>query len=449
MPPGRLLGTSTPDPYYRFNQLQGLGNAFAIAAQKMDERRARKQQREQQELERFFEAATRMPELAETWGADLKRRLGATNPEVVPIVDALAQRRQRAKEAEQAVSAYDQQLQGLEQGYQAKTAALSQMSDTLPGTPYPNIDKVIQGGEVAQLNPSLFPVMAAQNLPPTQRRAAQVALKAQGVEMPSQFSPFDDLPAEAKGLLAGQMGLLQGEPLQAIRYGAGFEQTPAAKEYQQFAIEDREDRQAAQVEDRGADVQSAIEKEATRHAHRMQEIAASKRARAAGGGRTGSREEEDEGFYPEDVEDDSVEPRRTGAAKNRTLSTEIQEMTKTAVEAYDADFKTEMEGLGTTREKGKKKQEFLKERGRRPSQAPPAMARAMEREIRRLTEDGTLTTRDEVDQAALAMASLYAAATSKGLTPSQALAVALGKEPLQRKSQLQASPPGALQWPKR
>lgn len=431
MPPGRLLGTSTPDPYYRFNQLQSLGNAFAIAAQKMEERRAKKQLREQQELERFFEAATRMPELADTWGQDLKRRLGSSNPEVVPIVDALAQRRQRAREAEQAVSAYDQQLQSLEQGYQQKTAAVSQMPDTLPGTPYPNLDKVIQGGEVAQVNPALFPTMAAQNLPPTQRRAAQVALKAQGIELPSQFSPFDDLPAEAKGLLAGQMGLLKGEPLQALRYGAGFEQTPAAKEYQQFAIDDREDRQAAQVEDRNEDARIAVEREAARHANRIQEIAASKRGRAAGGGR--ERVEEDPG---------SPLPAPEKPSKRKQLYAEISDLTKDAVAAYDADFRAAMSG--ETLNKGKAKEAFLRERGRRPSQAPPAMARAMEREIRRLTEDGTLTTRDEVDQAALAMASLYAAATSKGMSPTQALAVALGREPLQRKSQLQAPPPGAL-----
>ncbi len=436
MPPGRLLGTSPTDPYYRFNQLQGLGNAFAIAAQKMDERKAKKQQREQQELERFFEAATRMPELADTWGQDIKRRMGATNPEVVPIVDALSQRRKRAQEAEQAVQAYDQQLQGLEQGYQAKTSALSQMPDTFPGTPYPNLDKVIQQGEVAQVNPSLFPVMAAQNLPPTQRRAAQVALKAQGVELPSQFSPFDDLPGEAKGLLAGQMGLLQGEPLQALRYGAGLEQTPAAEAYQEFAIDDREDRQQAQVEDRDEDARIAVDKEAARHANRIQEIRLSGSLRGRGG--AARKEEEDP---------NSPLPAPEKPSKRKQLSAEISEMTKDAVTAYDADFRATMSG--ETFNKGKAKEAFLKERGKRPQVAPPAIARQMEAEIRRLTEDGTLTTRDEVDQAALAMASLYAAATSKGMSPSRALAVALGREPLKRESQLQAPPAGALVWPKR
>jgi hypothetical protein len=436
MPPGRLLGTSPTDPYYRFNQLQGLGNAFAIAAQKMDERKARKQQREQQELERFFEAATRMPELADTWGQDIKRRMGATNPEVVPIVDALAQRRKRAQEAEQAVVAYDQQLQDLEQGYQQKTAGISQMPDTFPGTPYPNLDKVIQQGEVAQVNPSLFPVMAAQNLPPTQRRAAQVALKAQGVELPSQFSPFDDLPAESKGLLAGQMGLLQGEPLQALRYGAGFEQTPAAEAYQEFAIDDREDRQQAQVEDRNEDARIAVDKEAARHANRIQEIRLSGSLRGRGG--AARKAEEDP---------NSPLPAPEKPSKRKQLSAEISEMTKDAVTAYDADFRATMSG--ETLNKGKAKEAFLRERGKRPQVAPPAIARQMEAEIRRLTEDGTLTTRDEVDQAALAMASLYAAATSKGMSPSQALAVALGREPLKRESQLQAPPQGALVWPRR
>lgn len=441
MPPGQLLGTSTPDPYYRMNQLQQLGGVFAIVRAKMEERKAKKEREQLEELNRFFGAASKMPELAETWGQDLKRRYGQQSPEVTAVVDAFAQRRQRAQEAEAAASAYDQQLQALEQGYQQKQAAAAAQPDTLPGTPYPNLDKVIAQGEVDQVNPALLSAIAAQNLPPAQRRAAQVALKAQGIEMPSQFSPFDDLPAEAKGLLAGQMGLLKGEPLQALRYGAGFEQTPAAKGYQQFQAEDREDRQAALTEDRGEDARIAVEKEATRHAHRIREISLSGSFR--GRGRAGSREEEDEGFYPEDVEDDNVEPRRVGAAKGKTLATEISEMSKTAVEAYDADFKSAMEGVDGLK-KGKAKADFLKERGKRPQPAPPAMARAMEREIRRLASEGQLTTRDEIDQAALAMASLYAAATSKGMSPSQALRVALGQEPLKRESQLQAPPPGAL-----
>lgn len=413
----------------------------------MQERKAKKERDKQDELERFFNAATHMPELADTWGADLKRRYGASSPEIIPIVDALAQRQQRARDAQGAVNAYDQQLDSMERSYQSKSAAVGQMPDTYPDTPYPNLDKVIAQGELDQLNPSLFPVMAAQQLPSAQRRAAQVALKAQGVELPGQFSPFDDLPAESKGLLAGQMGLLSGEPLDALRYGAGFEQTPAARGYQQFVAEDREDRQASDEARAAASNQSLIEKEAARHANRMAEIAANKRRGSAGGGggsrAAGSREQEDDGFYPDDVPDDDVEPRRVGAAKGRTLSTEITELTKDAVGAYDADFKMEMEGLDT-RAKGKRKAEFLKDRGRRPQTAPPAHARAMEREIRRLVDSGQLTSRDEVDQAAMAMAALYAAATSKGFSPSEALAVALGKQPLKRQSQLQSPPAGAL-----
>jgi hypothetical protein len=449
MPPGRLLGTTTADPYYRQNQLQQLGQVFGLVAQKMDQRREKKALRDQAELERFFAATAKMPELAETWGQDLKRRMGTSNPEVIPIVDAFAQRRQRQRESEEAVQAYDAQLQGMEQTYQQKSSAAANLPDTLPGTPYPNLDKVVAQGEVQQMQPAMFPLLAAQNLPPAQRRAAQVAMKASGQQMPEAFDPFADLPGEAKGLLAGQMGLLQGEPLQALRYGAGFEQTPATQAYQEFQVEDREDRQAAQVEDRTADARVAIEKEATRHANRITEITTAGRYKGrSGGGRAGSREDEDEGFYPEDVEDDGVEPKRAGSDKRKTLSTEIVDMSKAAVEAYDQDFKVGMEGLDS-REKARVKGTFLKERGKRPQVVNPVHARAMEREIRRLVDEKVISTRDEVDQASLAMTSLYTAATSKGMTPTQALAVALGQAPLERKSQLQAPPAGALAWPPR
>jgi hypothetical protein len=431
MPPGRLLGTTTADPYYRQNQLQQLGQVFGLVAQKMDQRREKKALRDQAELERFFAATAKMPELAETWGQDLKRRLGTSNPEVVPIVDAFAQRRQRQRESEEAVQAYDTQLQGLEQSYQQKSSAAGNMPDTLPGTPYPNLDKVIAQGEVQQMQPAMFPLLAAQNLPPAQRRAAQVAMKASGQQMPEAFDPFADLPGEAKGLLAGQMGLLQGEPLQALRYGAGFEQTPATQAYQDFQVEDREDRQAAQVEDREADARVAIEKEATRHANRLTEIANSRRVRTAGGGGGGDDEEEDEtGLLPEEK-----------PSKRKPIYQEISAMSKDAVEAYDADMKAAVQGAPNP---GKAKQAYLQERGKRPQTIPPPIARQMESYIKRLHDEGQLTTRDEVDQAALAMTSLYTAATSKGMTPTQALAVALGQAPLERKSQLQAPPPGAL-----
>jgi hypothetical protein len=434
MPPGRLLGTTTADPYYRQNQLQQLGQVFGLVAQKMDQRREKKALRDQAELERFFAATAKMPELAETWGQDIKRRLGTSNPEVIPIVDAFAQRRQRQRESEEAVQAYDAQLQGLEQSYRQKSSAAANLPDTLPGTPYPNLDKVIAQGEVDQINPALLPLTAAQNLSPTQRRAAQVAMKAMGQEMPEQFDPFADLPGEAKGLLAGQMGLLQGEPLQALRYGAGFEQTPAAQAYQDFQVEDREDRQAAQVEDRTADARAAIEKEATRPAHRLTEIGASKRAKAAGG-RGREEEADDTGLIPEEK-----------PAKRKPIYQEISAMSKDAVEAYDADMKAAVQGAPNP---GKAKQAYLQERGKRPQTIPPPIARQMESYIKRLHDEGQLTTRDEVDQAALAMTSLYTAATSKGMTPTQALAVALGQAPLERRSQLQAPPPGALAWPPR
>jgi hypothetical protein len=285
---------SYSDPNYRQDQVAQLGAVLARLGQRVREAKERKRQEEQQSLDFFLRASQQYPEIATSaYAAQMRDKWGKSNPEVVAVLDVLAQREGLRKTSEGAYEKYLRTLGETEAAYDQKEA-LAQGPDTLfaPLTGWgmpmqlPNLPALEARQAIEQIPRGALPLAAAQKLTPRERAAARAEAKRRGDPMASEFDPFQDLDAKAKGVLAGQMGLIEGDTARATRYIAELESSQADVEYRDWAAEQAETKagrdEAGQEFSRAERLEKqrhAIEQEGRRHANRMKEIAANKASR--------------------------------------------------------------------------------------------------------------------------------------------------------------------------
>jgi hypothetical protein len=423
------------------------GQALRMFVDSLHQRRAEKEARDQQEIASAFEAIQSMPELADTLGADLARRHGQKHPEIGPILAAIRDRYRLQQEVPAAGKRFEDLWGQKEADYAAQNERVARMPDTLeapaPFDPFaigpllqapqhapllgaanptiqlPNPDKAAAQRALSQVRPELFPRDAWQGLTPHERLAALPYLKNKGYQLPEQtlFDPFGHLSEKSRGMLAVEEGLIPAESktAQIIRGEGGLELTPEEKAKQDFEVQERMGREAAQKTQR--EEIDRLAKERLRFADDLR--AAADRRNLAGQkelidyrtSKRPTRDKEDAGVPWKAVVSDS----------------------KAAVDDWDERHKTALSGLEGS-ERKKAEDAFLKANGRRPTAIGEVAARRIARTVRERKLTGA-----DADEAIVSMSSAYMVERAKGTPDAAAIKKAVGTVP---QPQVKPPPPG-------
>jgi hypothetical protein len=370
-----VLGTAPSDPnFYSRKAAQG-AETLQMIVSAMKEKEERKRQQEMAEINRFFTMAQDMPELADTWGADIAKKYGEKYPGVAPTVQAYQQRGQLAGQVKKAGESWMQAMQDLEAGYAARQTAFSELPDTIdmPGAmgpvPAPNPHKVAMEQEIAAANPAMFPLMAMQKLKPMDRMRAKVWAKSQGIELPSDPDLFgDDLTADQKAVLLTQMGWLTGESAEAARVAAQLKLSKPDQEKQTFSKNEREARERHDVAERKAREQATEEQtKLTDRLTRERQAIETRDQKGVALYKSGLRVDEDE----------DGEGRKSSAITSKG----VLEDANAPVKDYDARMKAAAQDAAAGSSSGKEKaraaarKKFIEENGPRPVVIPETHAR--------------------------------------------------------------------------
>jgi hypothetical protein len=416
-----LLGTTTSDPDFYSRKIGALGDTMRGFIGVMEQRKAKKQEKQKQEIETFLAAASANPELASTWGQDLKTRLGKDNPELAPLVDLLANRHQKLAEVDQAGQAWTGGWDKIDQDYRAKQAAAQAMPDQMAiPNPFggifaeiPNPQKQTAQQELAARDPQQFGLEALGQLTPSQRLAAQVWAKSKGYEMPkapSQFDPYgDDLPEWARMGYAVQQGKVGGELADAWRYDRELQSSPADQEYRQFqentaTVKDKNERERlTQQHNQNLEKLTETERLAKLRQERhfsgmagLENLRASNNPRAAAAA-------------PSDI-----------GGKGGINWKSFQAEHKAVVEDFDSRRRTHLGLEADATKKDRANEEFVKNNGRRPAPLTESYARRMQKTLKEKVAAGEVSEADATAEMSR-MVQEWTSLTSHGATPEAAI----------------------------
>lgn len=414
-----VLGTSV-DPNWERNKIQQTGEALSMVLNRLDQRREQKKAEELQEIDRFFKAAQAAPEVATTWGNQIKSKYGAKHPGVSEMVDVLQKRYDMAdqvrKQQEAGKNAWMTNWNTLNQGYQQQTAETAALPDQAPqvgaqmpgsgfGPPGIGALPVFGGNEykeeaqraLKKVDPRYFSRKALEQLPPELQVAAADYLKSgTSFEPPTPmtiFDPYKNLPQEQQALYAGQEGFTSPESYQASRVKLGLEQSPSRKAFEKFSVEEREDRQTYETESREDDQawrDSDREKRNTQMRSRLSYQDSLSRARES------RRFANEKGLI-----DHRASKNGDGGAAVSWDS--LVSDSKQAQKDWDVRLKQAVQGLDGTA-KTKAKIQFMQQNGQRPKPLLETQARRMARELNTAVTEGSLSI-DEAEDEALDMTS--------------------------------------------
>ncbi len=235
---------------------------FADAARRRKERRA---EQDAEELDRFFKTITTVPELANSpYATEMIRKYGAVRPELAPLVEVIRKREQIAQETPRAGEHWLTRQGALERQYAVDTSAFEQMPNTYPLLPgagpiggmapfdIPNPEKMKLGDRLSRVDPTQFPMEALRSLPPMERAKATIWAKTQGVPIPEDFNPWEDLPQDIRAAYAVDLGKLGPEAKEATLAKVGAKPSKAKIAEQEFKTGEREGRESQQVAEREA-----------------------------------------------------------------------------------------------------------------------------------------------------------------------------------------------------
>lgn len=447
-----VLGTAPTDPnFYSRKAAQGAETLqMIVAAVKAKEER--KRQLEMSEIDRFFKMAQEMPELADTWGADIAKKYGEKYPGVAPTVQAYQQRGQIAGQIKKAGESWMEAMQQLEAGHVARQTAFGELPDTIdmPGAlgpiQAPNPNKAAMQQEIAAVNPAMFPLMAMQKLKPIDRMRAKVWAKSQGIDLPSDPDLFgDDLTAQQKAVLLTQMGWLTGESAEAARNAASLRLSQADEEKQTFDKGEREARERHDTAERKAREQATEgQTKLTDRLARERQGIETRDQKSVAAYKAGLRvddDDEDGGGKRSVLDWKAVHDDANAGVKD--YDDRLKESTsKDSVEATLADYKARRSAAvgdlryGTDEYKKafadfKKKngpepnsatirQQFAKENGKRPAPIPETHARIITKKVRVAAKKAGYS--DEMQAMAVeGLVNNYRDLVAAGKTPAEAL----------------------------
>jgi hypothetical protein len=190
--------------------------------------------------------AAKYPEIAAAEGPAIKAKYGGKYPQLGPLVDVLSNKQKEAASILAAGDRFFAAQQEMESRYAADHQAVDALPDEVqvpmpsfaPGggvggmmIPFPNPDKVTRKAALDQVQPALFPLLAAQTLSPAERHRARLA----GAITQAEFDPFgDDMPVDQRSALAAALGWLTGDAATAARTGVELESSRADKDKRAF-----------------------------------------------------------------------------------------------------------------------------------------------------------------------------------------------------------------------
>lgn len=414
-----ILGTSVgggQDFYAR--KAEQFANTLSMFQAARQDREQKREQEERDEIGRFFQSVQAMPELADTWGADVATKYGQKYPEVAAIIDAVQKRHEIKQEAPRALEAWYAQQQSLEDSHRARTAAFGQTPDAFQPPygfpmPVPNLRKMQEAQELSQVNPAMFPAQALEQLPVRQRYLARIAAGDEpGLRdaIPSAFQPFEDLPLGVRGLEAERMmpGAVGAETLEILRSQGGLK------------------RSAADVEKQGAEIAETKRKETVedrqrREAHEEQE-ARIRLTDSLARGRSSQSYQQQRSIAEYQRGTKALGEGAEGKLSWKTLA----EDNRAIVKDWEARLKAAQDEAGKAGEKPEARAvartHFIRQNGPRPKVIPQVHLQAIAQRVNGedLTPEGRAVVTDGV-------LTDYLAKIQAGKTPAQALAEVLAE----------------------
>ncbi len=424
---GNVIGVSYDSPNWYSQKANQLGSTIASVRARWAENRERERAREVAEIERFFQAASGMPQLASTWGEEIKTKYGDRHPGVAEMVDEI---RNRYEIVAGAKTAWTDQWSALQSGHEARGQEIAAMPAQMPpvvpggggpGMPFaiPNMGRPAAAAEHAKVQPDYFPRQALQMLPPAQQLEVNRLIKEQQFDVPDAMRVFDvnrDAPAEIKTLAAAESGLLgpwEGPVAQASRIGVGLEQKPSTLQQQGYWTSERAAREEAQAEI--LDKTAAKNREAAEHRHGLQ-VSRMKLQDSLARSRETNRFSHEIGLI-----DHRKSAPGDGDGKAPRISAELLVRdSRSAVKDFDDGLKAATKGL-TGRQIVAAKAAYLRQYGgRRPMALNHGQARILAGEINARVERGELDP-EEAEQAAIRASADAMVRMSKGEGPVQAV----------------------------
>lgn len=450
-----VVYSAPADQDFYTRKLQMLGGTIESLRQRAEQRRQQKEQMDRAEVQRFLSAAEGMPELAGTWGQEIKKKYGAKYPEVGPIIDAISKRAEIPAMVERAGTDFASRVNTLEQKRAQREQQIQQMPDTIDAqipapqygpfgavgqalspfgiqqqpisVPAPNEEKQQALAEHQSVDPAFIPFMAAQEMPYEQRLAAGVWAKQRGgsIPAPSGFDPFgDDLSDQDKMALAVQQGRITGEPAEAWRFRAGLKQSPKRLQEQGYQQGERVAKETFSEKERIA--REGETEEAANRRLRLEKDRLDYSDRL-------SRARQDREFSHQSS---LISQRQAGETGDKTdpakgIAKILSDYSREAQKSYDRELNQAIAGLYSSDDITAAKSKFVAENGQRPAAISRVQARQIERNIRERVEAGEIAEGDVETEAQNAVAT-YMATTGRGIPAAEAINVALGK----------AEPPG-------
>lgn len=404
-----VLGTSQ-DPNYYHNQAARTGEALGMILARLEQRREQKKQEELQQIDRFFKVAENYPEVAATWGQDIKRKYGNKHPGVNEMVDVLQHRYTLADAMKQrqevAKNSWLQNWDALNADYGQQTQQAAQMPEQaavpFPDAggwgPYPNYAKDEAEAALKKTDPRYFSRKALEQLPPELQVAASDFLKTgTAFELPPAatiFDPYKNLPTEQQALHAGLTGQTSPEQLEAARVKLGMKKSPSRAEFEKFQVEDREDRQAFDEAASEADRSWRDTDRDTRYRQSRERIGYQDAlARAREARRVGN----EKGLI------DYRASKKVGEGDSVDWDSLVKD-SKSAQKDWDVRLKQSLQGIRDAKKRQAARAEFEKQAGPRPQMLSETQARRMARELNMRVKEGDLTL-DEAEDEALEMTS--------------------------------------------
>jgi hypothetical protein len=406
------------------NAIRKAGEGLRVFLQIKDQREAERTREREEALSRFFNLAQKMPEVAERAGPEIVRKYGRDVPELAGMVEWLGNQKAIRQQMEGAGTSWLSGADVLQQQHQQSVQRKAMLA--LPPSPFgaPNLKAAGAALQEAAVHPDSFLQRSAEQMSPSQRMAAGIWAKEQGLPMPEpQYTtrpdPMRDLPQNQRALR------ISGTPeqMQAARVGADLESGARATSREGLArfldqSRNRRAEAAAAISSRGLGLR---EQEL---ALRRSEATAAKTGEAAG--------------YK------AIRPLVAETA------TAMRSMSAEQAKAWDAEVKEALGGKTSSIARDEARLAVTERLGPRPTTSTPMLPGHMNDIARMITREATTppadpeerklwqpATPEEVERGVEAAVDWYFKLTARGMAPREALDVVLGL-----KSEPAPPPPG-------
>lgn len=267
-----IIGTSTQPGFYEEKAAKA-GQLIQLLLANQQQRQARQDAQEKEQLNFFFQAVEKDPSIANAMGPDLVKRYGDKYPVLPAIVKSMQDKQKILGDMDTATQGFTSKLDSMQSDFKQMQDHASTLPDTLPfnvhvptlqgsastgsgiswlnqqsrdanasmaGSPVvnppltlqmPNPEKARIQATLSQMNPGMFPTSAAMALPANQ----QILLRmnpAVAHLLPKEMPSLQDIPEAQRPLVMGQMGLVSPEIVAAAKMQLGITPKPAVLQEQ-------------------------------------------------------------------------------------------------------------------------------------------------------------------------------------------------------------------------